>query len=81
MTFVYWLTHYVYKGCRVTFFYIGAYMGDFKNSYGTYDGYKWTSTNKQVLVFTPDGIKVARVKREEDFDFEVLFNFAVKCGD
>lgn len=56
-------------------------MGDFKNSYGTYNGYKWTSTNKQVLVFTPDGIKIARVKREEDFDFEVLFNFAVKCGD
>ena len=56
-------------------------MDSFKNSSGVHRGLKWTSTNKQVLVFTGSGMKVARVKYEKDFDFDILFRFAVECGE
>lgn len=48
-----------------------------QNAKGVYNGYKFVSTNKEVLVFTTEGIKKASVKRESDFDFESLFWFAL----
>ena len=48
-----------------------------QNSFGTYNGLRWFSTNKEVLVLTEKGIKKAAVKYERDFDFEALFKIAV----
>lgn len=76
----FWLTVHL-LGEHPQGFILEIYMGKYnQNSSGVYLGFKWTSTNKQVLVFTASGIKTARVKYEKDFNFEKLFRFAVFCG-
>lgn len=53
-------------------------MQDFQNSSGVRKGYKWFTTNTQLLVIADGGkIVKAGVKRPSDFNFDALWTFAM----